>query len=611
MMQEWMWTQGTVQFPMADGSTCDSVQEHCKPLYEALLGYTKSVYQADSPFSLGVRVDNKGAETLYVEHLLDAARVARLEMGPKRVRASIANTAMGNAVSAVKDLNELAPAVWFAYLHTDPDRNMNPSLKDIVSNLMLRIEDEDMNDFEVVLTNFEAMMMTLSGKVTGAETSFPVLDKKVLGPNKITFGQFRTFPAAGKAAVKGRHAQTRDAIKEFILDSPVLRAYKAAMTSEQMARIPDIRPSHIYNENEVYAYQVFKETEEDQGDLAVRVCQVTGPAAAGKSEFVEQFAANNGLPFYAVVTNESTRFDQLLDSWVPFLAGGKLPNMTADEKKVNASLEADTDGRDAVELAIEALDLPSPIEVKFDPESAWDALGRTGSPAPAQEIVSLIEERAKSVLSSLKEKIESSDTSGLTLAYKCVPSPLVSWCKTGGVLEIGEMATMRKGELSKLHDLLDFNRKGSIMTAEGESFRHDACYVFLTNNLEYDEDHPLTLPMISRMSLDLEFPQLTEDEAVDRLVSVLGCESKRGQAKDLVHAYVAIGKEATSLSLPGGIDFRNLKQVGNRILVHEFDPRLVFEKEVIHHFVQHSDPESKVSDESALMGLLDELDLFR
>ncbi|MBP3896345.1 MAG: hypothetical protein J6D57_00720, partial [Mogibacterium sp.] len=84
-------------------------------------------------------------------------------------------------------------------------------------------------------------------------------------------------------------------------------------------------------------------------------------------------------------------------------------------------------------------------------------------------------------------------------------------------------------------------------------------------------------------------------------------------AKDITHAYLAIGKEAANLSLPGGLDFRNLKQVGNRIINHgdEYDPREVFEREVIHHFVQHSDPESKTSDELALLGLLDELDLFR
>lgn len=615
MMEQSMWWTGPVNIPHANGhSVLVSRQDHCKPLFEALIGLSKNDHGEDSGFSAGTRLDAKGVETIYIEQK-DGSKIARVELRPNKVRASIANAAMGMAIAKVSDVSEIAAAVWYAYLAFDPSgqvKSEQRDIKELSEALFEGVEDDEVEDFELKLTNFEAKAMLVSGPITGAETSIPVLDKKVQGPSKIIAGEFVTFP--GKASSKGASSASpkgRDAVSSYTLESEMIKKYRSSLTPEQLARVPEVREKHLYGENEAYAYKVLKETENDRGDLAVRVVQVTGPAAAGKSEAVEQFAANNGLPFYSIVTNESTRFDQLLDSWVPYLTGGKLPSFTPEEDIVNAALKADTEGRDALSIAIEALDLPSPIEVKFDPGYAWEVLGKAGEPAPAQEIISKIEDKANAVLTSLKEKIKGADTSGLTLAYKCVPSPLVSWCRTGGVLEIGEMATMRKGELSKLHDLLDFNRKGSIMTAEGECFRHECCYVFLTNNLEYDEDHPLTLPMISRMSLDIEFPHLTEEEAVERLISTLGCEAKRVQAKDLVHAYVAIGKEATNLSLPGGIDFRNLKQIGNRILVHDFDARKVFEKEVIHHFVQHSDPESKVSDETTLLGLLDELDLFR
>lgn len=608
-----MWKNGIVMIPLAGTGLRGSRQDHCQPLFEALMGLSKNLHGEDSDFAAGTRLDAKGVETIYIEHK-KGSQVARVEIRPNKARASIANAAMGMAISKVSDLTDIAAAVWYAYIafETTGKINQTKDLTELTEALHEGVEDDAVEDFEISLSNFEAKAMLVNGPITGAETSIPVLDKKVQGPSKIISGQFVSFPVSGSATSSASTApKSRDAVTEYVLDSDMIRNYRDKLSAEQLARVPDVRERHLYGENECYAYKVLKQTENDRGDLAVRVVQITGPAAAGKSETVEQFAANNGLPFYSVVTNESTRFDQLLDSWVPYLTGGNLPTFTPEEDIVNAALKADSEGRDALSIAIEALDLPSPIEVKYDPGYAWEVLGKDGDPAPAQDIISRIEDKANSVLSSLKEKIESTDTAGMTLAYKCVPSPLVNWCRTGGVLEIGEMATMRKGELSKLHDLLDFNRKGSIMTAEGECFRHEACYCFLTNNLEYDEDHPLTLPLISRMSLDIEFPQLTEEEAVERLISNLGCESKRVMAKDLVHAYVALGKEATNLSLPGGIDFRNLKQIGNRILIHDFDPRKVFEKEVIHHFVQHSDPESKVSDETALLGLLDELDLFR
>lgn len=613
MMEQSMWKTGVVMFPLAGGGLKASRQDHCQDMWEALIGLSRNLHGEDSDFAAGTRLDSKGTETIYIEHK-KGSQIARVEIRPNKARASIANAAMGMAISNIRDVSEIAAAVWYAYLAFDPSGQPKQDLKDLhdlTEALHEGLEEDEIEDFEIRLTNYEAKAMLVNGPITGKETRVPVLDKKVQGPSKIISGEFVSFPNGSAMSAKSSAPKTRDAVDAFILDSEMIKKYRSKLTADQLARVPDVRETHMYGENECYAYKVLKDTENDRGDLAVRVVQVTGPAAAGKSEAVEQFAANNGLPFYSIVTNESTRFDQLLDNWVPYLTGGKLPTFTAEEEIVNAALKADTEGRDALSVAIEALDLPSPLEVKFDPGYAWEVLGKVGKPAPTQEIVSWIEEKATAILDSLKSKIESADTSGLTLAYKCVPSPLVSWCRTGGVLEIGEMATMRKGELSKLHDLLDFNRKGSIMTAEGECLRHEACYCFLTNNLEYDEDHPLTLPMISRMSLDIEFPQLTEEEAVERLVSNLGCESKRAMAKDLVHAYVSIGKEATNLSLPGGIDFRNLKQIGNRILVHDFDPRKVFEKEVIHHFVQHSDPESKTSDETALLGLLDELDLFR
>ena len=613
MMTNHMWESRDIEILLSDGTVTMSQQQHSAPLWEALKGFALMAEGKDSAFAIGNRVDAKGTETTFVEHDLGSNFIARLEISPKKAIASVSNMSMGNSISKLKDIAQIAPAVWFAYLHSEEAQNKSfkKHRDDVVNHIIAGIDESSLPNFEFDLTNFEALALAMTGPVDGTELSLPVLDKKIKGPTKVLYGAFQTFPSSS-GTVAAPKSRKRDAIVPFILDSEEVRSYKKNLTPDQIARVPKVRDAHVYGDNEIYIYEGSKKTENDSGDLKVRVFQITGPAAAGKSETAEQFAANNGLPFYNVVTNKSTRFDQLLDTWVPYLVGGTLPTFTAEENAVNTALNSDTQGRDALEIAIEALELPSLVEAKFDPAYAWECIGESGEPDSPSTVIDRIEGKAKAVLSSLKTKLESQDTSGMTLAYKRVLSPFVAWFMTGGVLEIGEMATMPIGEMSRFHDILDFNRKGSLMTAEGEVFRHPMCYVFLTNNLEYDEDHPLTLPMISRMALDVEFPQLTEDEAEDRLISVLGCEAaKKVRARELVAAYNAIGKEALNLSLPGGLDFRNLKQIGNRILVHDFDPRTVFEKEVIHHFVQHSDPESKVSDETALLSLLDELDLFR
>lgn len=613
MMERKMWDCGYVAFPMADGSLQQSSQEHCKPLFEALVGLAKSNSGTSADFAAGTRLDQKGQETIYVEHKWAAAHYARVEFRPSKVRASVANAALGNQIERISDLSQIAAAVWYAYIAFDMGKQFS-GIEKITQKLDTGIEEDEVEAFELELTNFEAKAMIAQGPITGAEDTVPVLDKKVKGPQKIISGKFVTFPNSGTTVNGSNGPLTRAAIEPYILTGE-----KAQRLRERTKKNPALfalsgkpKESHQYSEQEVYAYKCFKDSEEDEGDLSVHVMQVTGPAAAGKSEFGLNFAYNNGFAFGSVTCNESTRIMDLIeDKWVPYIERGKVASFTEVEQIVNDALKADTEGRDALAIAREALDYPSALEVRFDPSYAWEMLGETGPAKSVSEINSLIDAKANEILTSLKKKIENSDTSNAFLSYKLVPSIFRLLFENGGVLEMGEAATMRKGELSKLHDYLDFNRDAYLETADGLVKRNEAFYVIFTNNLEYDEDHPMTIPMISRMALDIEFPQLSEEAAVDRLCSVLHCENKRCLAKEIVHAYLAIGKEAANLSLPGGLDFRNLKQIGNRIINHDYDPREVFEREVIHHFAQHSDPESKTSDELALLGLLDELDLFR
>ena len=91
----------------------------------------------------------------------------------------------------------------------------------------------------------------------------------------------------------------------------------------------------------------------------------------------------------------------------------------------------------------------------------------------------------------------------------------------------------------------------------------------------------------------------------------MGCEGKKAKAKQVVEAYLALCSQAKALTLPGDLDFRQLKQIGNMILNHGSDPREIFEMEVLTHFTSYSDPYDRVKDESALLGVMDELELFR
>ena len=224
MMEQFMWNEGLVMIPLAGSGTVASKQEHCQSLWEALIGLSKNLHGEQSDFAAGTRLDSKGVETIYIEHR-QGSQISRVELRPNKARASIANAAMGMAVSKVKNLADIAAAVWYAYLAFDANGQPTQGVKDLhelTDAVWAGVEADEVEDFEIKLQNYEAKAMLVNGPITGAETSVRVLDKKVLGPAKIIAGEFVSFQLNAATNSSPSGPKQKDAVKEYFLDSAMI-----------------------------------------------------------------------------------------------------------------------------------------------------------------------------------------------------------------------------------------------------------------------------------------------------------------------------------------------------------------------------------------------------
>jgi len=613
MMNGWMWECGLLTVELADGTSETTKDEHCTALFQALKGCAEIQAGKDSLFAAGTRVDDKGSETVYVEHKLDNTKTVRVELSPCRCRASIANPSKGNAISGVKDLAQIAPAIWFAFLQKQ-EGHIASAIKNLCDKFNEGIEPDEFGSFQIELTNLEAMTMVMSGPVNGSEASLPVLDKRVQGPQKVLCGEFTTFPAAvGKTASGfGGDVYDRAFIGQFRLNTAAIEAYRKSKRPEDEARTPERRNDYVFGKPAVHAYKRAFDTQNDGRDLAAHTFAFFGPPASGKSEIASVFGELNGLAVRRQVFGKSFTWDDLMEQIVPYVVKGTLPNFTKEEAAVNEALKADTEGRDPIELAREALGYPATgIEVKYDPDYAREFLGEGFANSSFLELDDEFTSRAREVLSSIGRKAEQSGLGNEFLGFKTIVSEFMEWFINGGVLELSETSTANPAELARLHDVLDFSKDCWLTTASGTHKRNPCCYAFITNNTDGDENNVMPAAVLSRAAVPVWVPAPTLEEATERLCKTLGCEGKKAKAKQVVEAYLALCSQAKALTLPGDLDFRQLKQIGNMILNHGSDPREIFEMEVLTHFTSYSDPYDRVKDESALLGVMDELELFR
>ena len=431
MMTGYMWPLGPVTIKMSDGAEKTSSQEHCIALMTALRGYAEVYEGATAPedlkFAAGTKLDEKGTETMFVENKIDSTRIARVELMPRRCRASMANPALGNAIARVSDLDSVAPAIWFAYLQSQYGNSLKGNeFQSLIEEIVYGTDDAD--DFELKLTNFEARAITTVGPVTGDEKNLKVLDRRVEGPTKIICGVFETFPGVAAAMAGVAASCTRAEIQKFRLETKALEAYRKALRPEDIARIPERRDDYVFGEAAVHAFERASQTQNDPRDLAVKTFAFFGPPASGKSELATVFAELNGLPIRRQVFGKNSCWDDLMEQVVPYIVKGSLPSFTEEERLVNDALKEDAEGRDPVELAREALGFPATsLEVKFDPDSARAVLGEEFAGEDYMALNVELDSRAKAVLSSVSQKINAAGVGHEFLGFKTIISEFMEW----------------------------------------------------------------------------------------------------------------------------------------------------------------------------------------
>lgn len=625
MIYDGLTKEGVIFVPKAGGGTIEATREHHIPIFEALKGMALDTHGEESDFAVGTRLGNGGAETIYVEHK-QGSQIARVEVATGKVRASVANPAMGMAVKKVKELAEIAAAIWYVYIAYDFDntygsasgkaKTVEKDLQSLLDRIYNGIEDDELADFELDLNDFEAKALSWNGPLNGSEKSVPVLDKKMAGPTKIISGTFETFPGTAKKPVATDRKYTIEKLKEIVEKgmTPAMREHAANLTEDQKAYL--VSPMDDYVPGKIIfwmARRVF-DTLGKRG-REVHAIGLFGPAGSGKTEVKRKLAELTGEPDYSHVFHKNFSMDDMREQQIPFIAHTIDPatlNLSPEEAAVNAALKADKTGRAPELIAWEALDYPSREEVMLMPELAEDILGPDYAGEEPHKLYAELQLRIQNVLLSLKRTLENSGVGRDYLGFRAYFPPYLKWFIGGGWLECAETSTANQAELAGLHEDFDFSKDVyKDIPSLGLVKRNPFCFVVLTNNLDGNENQEMSSPLLSRMQVPLYVDAPSVQETTDRLCKVLDCKSQRQKVKEVVEAFMAVADIAKKKELPAELDFRRLKEITGEIVCDEYDPREVFEMEVMTHFKIYSEQYCRHEDEQAMLSVLDELELFR
>ena len=142
------------------------------------------------------------------------------------------------------------------------------------------------------------------------------------------------------------------------------------------------------------------------------------------------------------------------------------------------------------------------------------------------QIVSFLKRVVKSLWS---KNIDTSDIDDTKIQYSL--TELVLACKYGWVLEIQEASLiLNQGSLGFLNCLLDDNRTLILPNGENIKIHPNTVFIF-TSNVNYEGCNPLNNALLSRINYVSKINPPTEDEQVERIKSVTGCNDTSGIRK--------------------------------------------------------------------------------
>lgn len=180
---------------------------------------------------------------------------------------------------------------------------------------------------------------------------------------------------------------------------------------------------------------------------------------------------------------------------------------------------------EVMEKLREVYGIPSADEISFDPQDAWERLGKTGDAPVAEEVLiiadKLFQSKAFRLLNIIVEQAENGGVN-----YRFIMSELMKAFQNGWLVEVQEAASvLRPGVLTELNSLLEPG--GRIELPNGSYiYRHPDTIVVFTTNRDYQGNVDLNESLRDRCTIGAKMDLPPVEVMASRAMAQSGLEDK-------------------------------------------------------------------------------------
>ena len=342
----------------------------------------------------------------------------------------------------------------------------------------------------------------------------------IYSPDTILLGEFNyLLPPNGTAAAGGSAVVQPDAFAGKYVCDP-----QRVLTDEEKALVPELQPWYVIPKQVVDVCAHAKAT--TGSVVSMRNFMLRGPAGTGKTEGAKAVAAGLGLPYVKYTCSANTEIYDFIGQVIPVMEDGQ-----ADSKPVSG-------GQIAASLS-----LPSLMEIRNDPDSAWEAI--TGKHREGVEPEECYREAVNRVSRKMAAAVGSQQ-------YRYVETPFLRALEKGYVVEVQEPTViLQPGVLVGLNGLLDPD--GDIFLPTGKTVRrHPDAVVIITTNTDYEGCRDVNQSVISRMHLVIDMVSPDVEIMTQRVLKLTGCSDKE-MVRKMVEVVKSIEEYAAQHDITDGV----------------------------------------------------------
>ena len=294
-------------------------------------------------------------------------------------------------------------------------------------------------------------------------------------------------------------------------------------------------------------------------DLKVGNILLEGAAGSGKTRLAKVLSYRFGLPYTKVTCSAGMDTDALIGSILPVLNETDLSQFDKKDRELLEVIYQTDQSESVIEALEKALDMPTRLEMFYDPEKSWERLtGKQKENVETLECLDLANAIATKEWQRLINMVKNtiSNKKDNSVEYRYYPSEIVRAFQYGYLLEIQEPTMIRDaGLLTVLNSALEMD--GTINLPTGVVHRHPDFICVATTNRGYAGCKPLNESFRDRFQHAEKMDLPSEEVMVQRAIAVTG-SMDIGLVRSLVAAIRALDEVAYKNSIKGVAGMRSL-----------------------------------------------------